>query len=56
MGLAYAPFGDDEPQHLLVRPQERVIRRQDITIAGQTECTYLILFFILGVFLLVFIQ
>ena len=56
MGVAYAPFGEDQPDRLIFSPQERIIRRHDITIAGQTECTYLIFFFILGVFLLVFVE
>lgn len=52
MGVAYAPFGIDEHEPpSLVRAQKpaahRVVVRSDTT-----ECNYLVLFFIVGVFLL----
>ena len=59
MGVSYAPFGVDEPP-LFVRPQERSVAvRQaglfDRNGPDSTECTYLLMFFILGIFLLVLV-
>jgi len=60
MGVAYAPFGEDD--HLVVTPQKRrvpVVRRERVGIlAGPdaTECNYLVMFFIFGTFLLVLLQ
>ena len=54
MGVSYAPFGDDEFP-LVVTPQKAPVRarivRRDIG-PDSTECNHLILFFVLGVFLL----
>jgi len=60
MGVAYAPFGEDD--HLIVTPQKRrvpVTRRERVglfTGPDATECNYLIMFFIFGSFLLVLLQ
>ena len=57
MGVSYAPF---EVGESLVRPQKsRVVARvQPINFGSpdNSECAYLILFFVLGIFLLVFMD
>jgi len=58
MGVSYAPF---DIQESLVRPQKRRVaaRVQPVVNFGgpdNSECAYLILFFVLGIFLLVFMD
>ena len=53
MGLTYAPFDPEEPRppwkpSSVVAPP---VKRDDVT-----ECNYLVLFFVLGVFLLTLID
>ena len=55
MGISYAPFGDDD-EPLFVPPKKptgatRGLVRRDVG-PDSTECNHLILFFVLGVFLL----
>lgn len=51
MGVAYAPFGIDDPPSF-VSPQKPVVARRVVVRMDITECNYLVLFFIVGVFLL----
>ena len=68
MGVAYAPFGLDD-ETLIIAPQKRsvpVVRREPVGLLSpffnnsnsldNTECNYLIIFFIFGIFLLVVLQ
>ena len=68
MGVSYAPFGVDD-ESLIIAPQKRsvpVVRREPVGLLSpffdhnsgldSTECNYLIIFFIFGIFLLVVLQ
>jgi len=55
MGISYAPFGGDEDSPSVVLPQKAPIRAPVVSRnvgPDSTECNHLILFFVLGVFLL----
>ena len=56
MGISYAPFGEDDevPSSLVIPPQKTAatVRSRAVVRTDMTECNYLVLFFVLGVFLL----
>ena len=51
MGISYAPFGGDEDVPLVILPQKAPLVSRNVG-PDSTECNHLILFFVLGVFLL----
>ena len=57
MGLSYAPFGDDpidrDPAPIINTPSIPIKGLPDLT-RDSTECNYLVMFFIAGVFLMGF--
>ena len=51
MGISYAPFEDST--QMVTGPPPRVVRFQErIPEKDSTECNYLVMFFVVGVFLI----
>ena len=50
MAVAYAPF-DDSPGESS-RPSKVVVNKGPLPVSDNTECNYIVMFFVAGVFLL----
>jgi len=49
MAVAFAPFDESEP---LARPPKVAVNKGQIPVSDNTECNYIVMFFVAGVFLL----
>lgn len=50
MAVAYAPFVEDEPPQ--VKTQPRIVPKSPLPVSDNTECNYIVMGFVVGVFLL----
>lgn len=50
MAVAYAPFGEDESPQVKTPP--RVVPKSPLPVSDNTECNYIVMGFVVGVFLL----
>jgi hypothetical protein len=55
MGLAYAPFEDEKapkPPALIHLPDGTPLAKISLPASDNTECNYVVMFFVIGVFLI----
>lgn len=55
MGLSYAPFEDtnaQKPPSLMHLPDGTPIPKISLPVSDNTECNYIVMFFVIGVFLI----
>jgi hypothetical protein len=55
MGLAYAPFEDEfapKPPSLLHFPDGDPLTKVNLSVSDNTECNYVAMFFVIGIFLI----
>jgi hypothetical protein len=49
MAVAFAPFDESEP---LARPPKVVVNKGQIPVSDNTECNYILMGFVVGIFIL----